>query len=84
MPVRYLDDHEVEWAIYEIHPQSIAGLRDAVAIPDALMDGWLLFLSRSGRRRRWPVPADWQHLSREGLGELLALASPVRVAEEDP
>jgi hypothetical protein len=44
-------------------------------LPSELKDGWLVFQSALGRRRHWPIPADWERLP---LAELRALCSQAK------
>jgi hypothetical protein len=39
-----------------------------------LVHGWLAFKSAYERRRRAPIPPDWEHFSDEELSEILAVA----------
>lgn len=76
MPHRvFLDDHDVEWTIWDVHPSA----RDKLPrIADQLREGWLALQSAHVERRRVvPIPEGWETWSDDELRALL-LRSDVR------
>jgi len=68
-----VDDHDVEWEVYDEGTWSIQLALDWDVLPQTSNPG-LLFVSGSGRRRLWPCPDSWQTLPDPELLGLLARA----------
>jgi hypothetical protein len=68
-----VDDHGVEWEVYDEGTWSIQLALDWDMLPQTSNPG-LLFVSDIGRRRLWPCPDAWQGLVDADLLGLLARA----------
>jgi hypothetical protein len=68
-----VDDHGVEWEVYDEGTWSIQLALDWDVLPQASNPG-LLFVSGVGRRRLWPCPDAWKALTDPDLLGLLARA----------
>jgi hypothetical protein len=69
------DPSGVQWDVWDVRPEVVSRhvrsrLRD---LPDG---GWLAFESVGERRQLSPIPADWEQVSDDELGRLLARARP--------
>ena len=70
----FTDKAGVEWEVWDVRPE---GTHRAL-VPDAeLEDGWLVFQSRSEKRRLCPIPPEWEACPAERLYLLSRMASPV-------
>ena len=74
---KFRDSEGIEWRILEIEASSLASLpRDSLRHPE-FKDGWLLFQSEDGRRRRLaPYPHGWRELPASELEALCLKARP--------
>ena len=68
-----VDDHGVEWEVYDESTWSIALALDWDVQPQTTNPG-LLFVSEAGRRRLWPCPDAWKGMADGDLLGLLARA----------
>jgi hypothetical protein len=68
-----VDDHGVEWEVYDEGTWSIQLALDWDVLPQTSNPG-LLFVSGVGRRRLWPCPDAWKALADPDLLGLLARA----------
>jgi hypothetical protein len=68
-----VDDHGVEWEVYDEGTWSIQLALDWDVLPQTSNPG-LLFVSGAGRRRLWPCPEAWKALADPDLLDLLARA----------
>lgn len=94
MIVSFVDADGVSWEAWEAHPtlrerrareERRAATRAVPdrrvrAAPEPSSPGWLVFRSRTGRRRLRMIPDGWHALAQDGLRELLANASRPRGA----
>jgi hypothetical protein len=69
-----VDQHGVEWEVYDESTWSIALALDWDMLPQTSNPG-LLFVSSLDRRRLWPCPDAWQAL---GDADLLGLLTRAR------
>jgi hypothetical protein len=69
-------DRGVEWEVFDESSWSLTLAMELDYLPQTQNPG-LLFVSRSARRRLWPSPAGWDHLSQPELVELLDRAQRV-------
>ena len=84
MAIWFRGEDNAEWAVYGILAAWLDAQTKPSSIPLSLRNGWLLFLSPSGRRRYVPIPEDWESLSHERLRQLLAEAVPVDLSGVGP
>lgn len=77
------DAHGVEWQVWAVIPTMAERLlssvpaRSRAPLRPELRSGWLAFQSGTARRRRAPIPDEWDTMSEEGLRAELARAVPV-------
>ena len=70
----FTDKAGVEWEVWDVRPE---GTHRALVPNAELEDGWLVFQSRSEKRRLCPIPPEWETCSPERLYLLSRIASPV-------
>ena len=69
----FRDDNGAEWVVF-LTARSVAR---AQHLPEEYREGWLVFESASGEKRRLaPVPSNWDTLSDRDLSRLCARAAP--------
>jgi hypothetical protein len=71
-----VDDHGLEWEVYDESTWSIALALDWDMLPQTSNPG-LLFVSSLERRRLWPCPEAWQTLGDADLLGLLTRAKAI-------
>ena len=71
-----VDDHGVEWEVYDESTWSIALALDWDMLPQTSNPG-LVFVSDVERRRLWPCPDAWQKMADADLLGLLARAKAI-------
>lgn len=71
-----VDDHGVEWEVYDESTWSIALALDWDMLPQTTNPG-LVFVSDIERRRLWPCPDAWQTLGDADLLGLLTRAKAI-------
>lgn len=71
-----VDDHGVEWEVYDEGTWSIALALDWDMLPQTSNPG-LLFVSDVERRRLWPCPDTWQKMGDADLLGLLTQAKAI-------
>ncbi|GAC1515616.1 MAG: hypothetical protein NVS1B4_06810 [Gemmatimonadaceae bacterium] len=76
--ITFTDDTGLQWEVREVGSPALKAMSpDRVAMPD-YRNGWLLFTSAAGDRRRLaPVPSDWRQRSPGGLTTLVAGARAI-------
>ncbi|MFI5256121.1 MAG: hypothetical protein ACHQRK_02600 [Gemmatimonadales bacterium] len=79
MAVREFTDSEgVEWRVWAVTPMHLHPVTRGEDYMMGLQDGWLVFESRTGKRRlEAPYPAAWTEYGIAKLEELCRRASPV-------
>jgi hypothetical protein len=70
----FSDDTGNAWRVVQVDP-TVGGGRVELLPPD-LRSGWLVFESRTGRRRLTPVPSGWESLPDQRLNTLCESATP--------
>jgi len=79
--IEFVDGGGVEWRAWNITPEDmhpVTAREMFVGEAAEFQEGWLVFESMSGERRRLaPYPNDWSGLSPAGLETLLARATRV-------
>ena len=71
---RFTDPAGVEWEVWDVRPEEA----HRALVPDAeLEEGWLVFQSRSEKRRLCPIPPKWDTCPAERLSDLSRIASQV-------
>ena len=72
----FLDSSGTEWDVFD---ERSAGPIRAIECdyPPPERDPGLVFVSRIGKRRLWPCPADWKQLPSEELEMLCWRAAPL-------
>ncbi len=74
MPSRSFEDSTgILWEVFEVRRTS----ESAGGVSHGLEKGWLTFVSKAGKRRLAPFPAEWREI---GSSELERLCSSARVA----
>lgn len=75
----FRDAEGVEWQVWAVIPADVQGhLRSRSSVHRQFQAGWLAFLSATSRRRRMPIPPDWDMMPDEALVTELARSEPVR------
>ena len=74
----FVDDAGDEWEVREIREATMSIVPRRHLPHPEYADGWLLFSSRTERRRIAPFPTDWQMLSDGELARWCARAVPAR------
>lgn len=73
---KFRDAAGTEWVVFLTTRSAAPSGRDH-HLPDAYLEGWLLFESTSGEKRRLaPVPPNWGILADDGLRALCDRATP--------
>jgi len=72
---QFKDRQGIEWQVILMARGTHSVSRDQ-HLPEHFREGWLLFQSRSEKRRFAPPPANWESLPDEELIALLAQATP--------
>jgi len=73
---KFRDAAGTEWVVF-LTTRSASGIGRDHHLPEAYLEGWLLFESTAGDKRRLaPVPPDWDALSEAGLRALCDRATP--------
>jgi hypothetical protein len=69
----FLDLQGQRWEVWEVHPRC-----ESPAVRSDLAERWLAFGSSTEKRRLAPIPAGWNELPAEALGDLCDKAAFVR------
>jgi hypothetical protein len=80
--LEFTDSRGVKWTVSEIASMNFSERLMALLPHPERRQGWLLFESQNGERRRHaPVPADWKSYSPPALEECLGSAVLASVVE---
>ena len=72
---RFTDPAGTEWEVWDVRPEEA----HRALVPNAeLEEGWLVFQSRSEKRRLCPIPPEWETCSPERLSLLSRIAPAVQ------
>jgi hypothetical protein len=75
----FVDPHGRSWTAWEVLPgqHTTAAQETRLHLPDEMASGWLVFDGVAGKRRSYPIPAEWDRRSDAELWSLCEAAEPV-------